>query len=55
MADSTMGEIGRFAGLPLDLPPGQHPFDPYLGAPYESPLVRFDPKVKTVRAHPDYL
>lgn len=25
-------EIGQWTGLPLDLPPGQHPFDWYLSA-----------------------
>jgi hypothetical protein len=25
-------ELGTWTGLPLDLPPGQHPFDGYLSA-----------------------
>lgn len=65
-----MSEVGQFTGLPLDLPPGKHPFDwyiqsligiigerktaMYLAVRWE-PLARFDPDVTTVRALPDYL
>ena len=30
--DNDEPQVGQFTGLPLDLPPGQHPFDWYLSA-----------------------